>query len=1316
MISWPTFIRGEVIANAVASQVPDLAGLIDGVAVIGSTLTALIAGQPATGPITWLQNGVAISGATGASLVVPAATGVISVRVDGVESSAHAIVATRALTLSWTGTILHPGDTITVLADGVPAGAGMAELLRNGAPVALTNGQYSVEIGDHGALFQARQSDLPSNLSATVTVAATPQPTLVTAATTSGSLTEGETHVIDPGDTWQSDGAPALIAAREYRLVLDGVPGPAQSDPALIIPAGTAGQAAEPQLRARTATSVFSAWETAGPGFTVAAQPVSLIHVDATLGDDAAPGSADQPIRSLAQAAIVAAGIGDGAHIRLAAGSLWRETLDLSALTGVTVEAYGDLVGSSLPFINAADILTGFQDSTARGDGHTEVYSLSHAHEAPAGQAAGGPSVFENGEMLHWVADLATCQATPGSFFHDGASSATTPVMLYVHPSDSSDPDTNGRLYEASTRAWALRVGDDANVIHLRAANQLHDNGAIRFGHRGLIDSCLVHGAPVHDALGESGEYRNCIAWHPQSDSRSGASALEFQTAAAYAGMTGRWAGCVVAGPPDSALPRAAQITGFGGHVSGGGAEYTWSLEDCAAFGADLVAQDVSDLTITRVSIRNGAATFAPTTAATDLEIIADRRFQTGREMGIEGNVWSSGVADGLRLSIPADFDLAGLTDCAGGTITRSILHVNEGAGGQATGSARCVRLRQAGQTIGITGSILATPMGRGNNLVQADGAVSMANDNNVLWELADGTRYSTPDGTHQTSLAPVQAAGQELSAIELDPKIANPIAGDWTVAGAVGNRGLERPDVTYPGRPLSLAAALDQVRGILPALPADPGLAAQNWTVDDTAIALDAAVAAPDLIFTYSASALPAGLTLDQATGQLTGVITAPEAGTIGLTARDQHGRTLSYSIAYTAALRPQATAAAALGPFEFTENTAIAARDLSIDFTAHGNTLTLAMVTPLPAGLTVSAAGSMAGTPTAISAPATYTLRATDEYGRTTDSSFTLEIGADTGDTTAPVVNSFAYSDATQIATLDVTEASDAATVYWALVANPSTPTAAQIKAGTGGGVLEAGSFAITAGGDSDTISVTDMAGDEVHIVIEDAAGNDTGAPSTANKTMITGIVIDPPAGGTYFTTDTAAPTYFVDPTNVPAGTTHIQFKMKVRFNTMPANQARIFAQESTGFDVFFATGADPDATRLTLEDAGGTKKFSNHITQDSQGADVVLGTAAWYEITGAFDFAAGANGQWRLTVDGTAHPAVDAASTAGPQEFQSNREVSFFAQSSGANALPGGTDVEYFEVYFNTTLHKRLAGSDGAAALNADAWKRGGDLTVS
>jgi len=77
------------------------------------------------------------------------------------------------------------------------------------------------------------------------------------------------------------------------------------------------------------------------------------------------------------------------------------------------------------------------------------------------------------------------------------------------------------------------------------------------------------------------------------------------------------------------------------------------------------------------------------------------------------------------------------------------------------------------------------------------------------------------------------------------------------------------------------------------------------------------------------------------------------------------------------------------------FTVDEAITATDLTANWTTNGNTLTYAITgAALPAGLSVDSAGELTGTPTVLTADATYTLRGTDEYGRTTDDTFTLEV----------------------------------------------------------------------------------------------------------------------------------------------------------------------------------------------------------------------------------------------------------------------------------------------------------------------------------
>lgn len=295
MIFWPSHFSGTVST----SSGPVISGLTDGVAVTGTTLTVLLPGTGATPALQWFLNGAAISGATTTQLVVPNSPGdEITVVVDGVSSEAVLIVETGVVAFAFEGAVLNPGDLIMATFNGAPATAGEVVLTRNGQPLSVSDGQYVITSADVGANFDVRQSDLPSNTAGVVTVVATPTPVLLTAPGNMGGLLAGETRTVDTSDTWQADGAPAAIVLREYRLVVGGVAGAAQASPNLVIPSNSAGQSAQPQLRARTATSAYSSWAAAGVAFTIGAGTAWQItdNGDGTFTLTAAPDPAPAPM------------------------------------------------------------------------------------------------------------------------------------------------------------------------------------------------------------------------------------------------------------------------------------------------------------------------------------------------------------------------------------------------------------------------------------------------------------------------------------------------------------------------------------------------------------------------------------------------------------------------------------------------------------------------------------------------------------------------------------------------------------------------------------------------------------------------------------------------------------------------------------------------------------------------------------------------------------------------------------------------------------------------------------------------------------
>ena len=92
------------------------------------------------------------------------------------------------------------------------------------------------------------------------------------------------------------------------------------------------------------------------------------VHVDAVFGNDAHEGGLASPLATLAAASAAALTSGDNAVVLLKAGSVWRETLDLSSFAGVTVAAYGDVATDGLPVVDAADVLTGAWETSTDAD------------------------------------------------------------------------------------------------------------------------------------------------------------------------------------------------------------------------------------------------------------------------------------------------------------------------------------------------------------------------------------------------------------------------------------------------------------------------------------------------------------------------------------------------------------------------------------------------------------------------------------------------------------------------------------------------------------------------------------------------------------------------------------------------------------------------------------------------------------------------------------------------------------------------------------------------------------------------------------
>lgn len=170
------------------------------------------------------------------------------------------------------------------------------------------------------------------------------------------------------------------------------------------------------------------------------------------------------------------------------------------------------------------------------------------------------------------------------------------------------------------------------------------------------------------------------------------------------------------------------------------------------------------------------------------------------------------------------------------------------------------------------------------------------------------------------------------------------------------------------------------------------------SWTIDDTTLAIDftSDFTTTNLTGSYVIAGLPTG-GVDDTDGSASGTLTgAPASGSFTVTFTDQYGRTIVGNYSYTTSYRTQATGGVDLD-LAYQEDSAITPQDLLANWTASGNTLSFVSVSPaLPTGLSINSSGTLSGTPTTVTADATYTLTMEDEYGRETSDTFTLEITA--------------------------------------------------------------------------------------------------------------------------------------------------------------------------------------------------------------------------------------------------------------------------------------------------------------------------------
>jgi hypothetical protein len=266
---------------------------------------------------------------------------------------------------------------------------------------------------------------------------------------------------------------------------------------------------------------------------------------------------------------------------------VWRVTASLNVpRNGMTLSAIGNgptlSPSVALPKIDATAIISPSSWTLSSGGCYSTTITLAQG----SGNLNGFVNAYENGAVLQRVASTAACASTAASMFvtSDTAGTAT----LYVHPVGSTNPTTDGNLYEYTSASYGIygvgRTGTTVNGLWTRGS--LDQSGSMQIGNASLImNSWATDGSKHNMICGEGCTIQDSIARNAYFNSNSSLFVISAENAIGGNATLIRDQAIQDASVPVWLISGIPGVSGFFTHAANGADFTTLLFQNCSSFG-----------------------------------------------------------------------------------------------------------------------------------------------------------------------------------------------------------------------------------------------------------------------------------------------------------------------------------------------------------------------------------------------------------------------------------------------------------------------------------------------------------------------------------------------------------------------------------------------------------------------------------------------------------------------------------------------------------------------------------------------------------